>query len=54
MHKKKLTPQGTQPANRVTIPDLPTEFVELSDKDLQQIVGGSEPTSAGSGNRRDT
>jgi bacteriocin-like protein len=53
MHKKNLTPQATQPANSLTIQELPTQFIELSDKDLQQIVGGSEPSN-GSGNRRDT
>jgi bacteriocin-like protein len=50
MHKEKLTPQATQPANRLTIQELPTQFIELSDKDLQQIVGAGEPTSPG---RRD-
>jgi bacteriocin-like protein len=45
MHKKNFIPQATQPANRLTIQELPTQFIELSDKDLQQIVGGSEPSS---------
>jgi len=54
MHKKNLISQVTQPINRSTIQELPTQFIELSDKDLQHIVGGSEPASAGSGNRRDT
>jgi bacteriocin-like protein len=53
MHKKNLIPQATQPANCLTIQELPTQFIELSDKDLQQIVGAGEPVS-GSGNRRDT
>jgi bacteriocin-like protein len=53
MHKKNVIPQATQPANRIAIQELPTQFIELSDKDLQQIVGGSEPSSP-TGNRRDT
>jgi bacteriocin-like protein len=53
MHKKNLISQATQPVNRITIKDLPTQFVELSDKELQQIVGAGEPTSPGSGQRRD-
>jgi hypothetical protein len=53
MHKKNLTPQSTPPVNRITIQDVATQFVELSDKDLQQIAGAGEPTN-GSGNRRDT
>jgi bacteriocin leader peptide (microcyclamide/patellamide family) len=54
MHKKNLIPQTTQPTNRLTIQELPTQFIELSDKDLQQIVGAGEPVSPGSGMRRDT
>jgi bacteriocin leader peptide (microcyclamide/patellamide family) len=54
MHKKNLIPQATQPANRLTIQELPTQFIELSDKDLQQIVGAGEPSSASSGNRKDS
>jgi bacteriocin-like protein len=45
MHKKKLLSQAVQPTNGITIQDLSTEFTELSDKDLQQIIGGGEPTS---------
>jgi bacteriocin-like protein len=53
MHKKNLIPQATPPVNPITIQDVATQFAELSDKDLQQIVGGGEPTSPPSGNRRD-
>jgi bacteriocin-like protein len=54
MYKKNLIPQATQPANRLTIQELPTQFIELSDKDLQQIVGAGQPTTAPTGNRKDT
>jgi hypothetical protein len=52
MPKKNLIPQAAQPANRLTIQELPTQFIELSDKDLQQIVGAGEPTSPIGGNRK--
>jgi hypothetical protein len=54
MHKKNVIPQATSPINRITIQNLPTEFAELFDKDLQQIVGAGEPASAPTGNRKDT
>jgi hypothetical protein len=47
MYKKNLTPQATPPANIMTIQNLSTEFVELLDKDLQQIVGGRQPSIGG-------
>jgi hypothetical protein len=53
MHKKNLISHAAQPANLITIQDLPTQLVELSDKDLQQIVGAGEPATPPLGNRKD-
>jgi hypothetical protein len=41
MHQKKLIPQATTPINCITIQDLPSELVELSDEALSQVCGGN-------------
>ena len=38
--KKNLRPQTTQPSKRITMQNLPTQLVEMSEKDLQQVIGG--------------
>ncbi len=40
MNKKNLIPQTTQPLHHLTIQDLSTELVQLSENDLQQLIGG--------------
>jgi bacteriocin leader peptide (microcyclamide/patellamide family) len=45
MDKKNLMFQATQPINKLTIEDLPSELAELSEEDLSQVKGGVCPAS---------
>jgi bacteriocin-like protein len=52
MDKQNLLSQAIRPSKHITVQDLSTHLIELSEKDLQQIVGGGEPSSPGSGNKK--
>jgi len=43
MDKKKLMFQATEPINKLTREDLPSELAELSEEDLSQVKGGGMP-----------
>ena len=40
MKKKDLMSQMINPVNCLSIKDLPAELVELSEEDLEKVVGG--------------
>jgi hypothetical protein len=44
MNTKNLMSQVVKSVNRFNIQDLPIDLVELSERDIQHISGGSNPT----------
>jgi bacteriocin-like protein len=47
MHKNNLTFLANDATKRSNEKNVPAELVELSEKDLQQIIGGFAPSNKG-------